>query len=155
MRFVPRGKLLATRLLIAASEVTAEKYSPSVSLSSTKICTFTLKRVKMSRGLREGERHIFSFDEREKELHVPLGSFAAASPALARDLEKRRTENKWNCIHGASEGLLRKMNHKWSGRLTRTCNRSKESPDSIASPDRLTMEFLFGRVVLFLFLHTA
>lgn len=33
--------------------------------------------------------------------------------------EKGRAENKWNCIHGASEGLLRKMNHKWSGRLAR------------------------------------
>lgn len=67
---------------------------------------------------------------------------------FARDSEKRRTENKWNCIHGASEGLLRKMNHKWSGKLARTCNRSKEPPDSIASPDRLTMEFLYGRCVL-------
>lgn len=67
---------------------------------------------------------------------------------FARDSENRRTENKWNCIHGASEGLLRKMNHKWSGKLARTCNRSKEPPDSIASPDRLTMEFLYGRCVL-------
>lgn len=67
---------------------------------------------------------------------------------FARDSEKRHTENKWNCIHGASEGLLRKMNHKWSGKLARTCNRSKEPPDSIASPDRLTMEFLYGRCVL-------
>lgn len=77
-------------------------------------------------------------------------SFAAANRArFARDSEKRHTENKWNCIHGASEGLLRKMNHKWSGRLARTCNRSKGPPDSsIASPDRLTMEFLFGRCVL-------
>jgi len=38
------------------------------------------------------------------------------------------------------------MNHKWSGRLARTCNRSKEPPDSIASPRpvELTVEFLFG-----------
>jgi hypothetical protein len=67
-----------------------------------------------------------------------------------------RTENKWNCIDGASEGLLRKMNHKWSGRLARTCNRSKEPPDSIASPRPVDGGIsVRPLVVFFLFLRTA